>query len=342
MVAAEAGWNAVPFIRRTGETNLVRRLEAALQVATADRTNQYVLAANTALGEIDLDTGAYPQAEQRLLTALDLCRASGSVVPALSVLGASAFAFRFELAVKSTAGWSPWIATTTVGSADFFPYPPVDGIESQIDVWTSRAAVGEIKLRVRVRGGDAAALFDRPWLVTLSVSDGSDVGRMAPAPEGSARLSVPALSQMEADPALASRICSPTSVAMVLGYLGVGVTPERLAADVFHPALDIYGVWPAAVSAAARRGIPGYLLRFPDWTAAAWCLDHGLPIIASVRYEAGELTGAAIAATTGHLVVLTGYTGPERTALITPVCRTPGAGTTHEIAYHPDVRRSCR
>ena len=232
-------------------------------------------------------------------------------VPALSVLGASAFAFRFELAVKSTAGWSPWIATTTVGSADFFPYPPVDGIESQIDVWTSRAAVGEIKLRVRVRGGDAAALFDRPWLVTLSVSDGSDVGRMAPAPEGSARLSVPALSQMEADPALASRICSPTSVAMVLGYLGVGVTPERLAADVFHPALDIYGVWPAAVSAAARRGIPGYLLRFPDWTAAAWCLDHGLPIIASVRYQAGELTGAAIAATTGHLVVLTGYDGDD-------------------------------
>ena len=124
-------------------------------------------------------------------------------------------------------------------------------------------------------------------------------------------MSVPALSQMEADPALASRICSPTSVAMVLGYLGVGVTPERLAADVFHPALDIYGVWPAAVSAAARRGVLGYLLRFPDWTAAAWCLDHGLPIIASVRYEADELTGAAIAATTGHLVVLTGYDGDD-------------------------------
>src|SRR5437879_12535200 len=76
---------------------------------------------------------------------------------------------------------------------------------------------------------------------------------------------------------------------MVLGYLGVGVTPERLAADVFHPALDIYGVWPAAVSAAARRGIPGYLLRFPDWTAAAWCLDHGLPIIArSEERRVGE------------------------------------------------------
>src|SRR5262249_56206178 len=105
---------------------------------------------------------------------------------------------------------------------------------------------------------------DRRCLVTLSVCDGSDVGRMPP-PGGSARLSVPALSQMEANPALASRICSPTSVAMVLGYLGVGVTPERLAADVFHPALDIYGVWPPAVSPAAPRGGLGYPPPLPPW-----------------------------------------------------------------------------
>ena len=61
--------------------------------------------------------------------------------------------------------------------------------------------------------------------------------------------------------------------------------------------------------AAGRHGVAGYLLRFPDWASAAWCLDHGLPVIASVRYAAGELGGAAIAETTGHLVVLTGLDG---------------------------------
>jgi hypothetical protein len=76
---------------------------------------------------------------------------------------------------------------------------------------------------------------------------------------------------------------------------------------VFHPALDLYGVWPAAVRAAAARGVAGYLLRFPDWTAARWCLARGIPIVASVRYAAGELTGAAVAATPGHLLVLTGW-----------------------------------
>ena len=239
-------------------------------------------------------------------------RAGRHFVPAVSVLESAPFAFRFELSVMTAAGWSPWVATTTVGSADFFSYPAVDGIESQIDVWISKESISEVKLRVRVRGSrDVAALFAPPWLVTLSVCDGAEVRPSSVAPGERARLSVPALSQLDTDPALAPRICSPTSVAMVLGYLGAGVSPERLAGEMFHPALDLYGVWPAAICAAGRRGVLGYLLRFPDWAAAAWCLDHGLPIVASVRYEAGELTGAAIPATTGHLVVLTGYDGAD-------------------------------
>ena len=84
------------------------------------------------------------------------------------------------------------------------------------------------------------------------------------------------------------------------------VAPAALAAEMFHAGTDLYGVWPAAVLAAGRRGVAGYLLRFPDWAAVAWCLEHGLPVIASVRYAAGELTGAAVAATSGHLIVLTG------------------------------------
>ena len=232
-------------------------------------------------------------------------------VPAFSVLDAPAHAFRFELSVVTSRGWSPWIATATVGSADFFPLPTAQGIESQIDLWAAQESIAEVKLRLRVRALHPTSIFDRPWLVTLSACDGvEDRKKLATAME-SVRLPVPELSQMETDPALAPRICSPTSVAMVLAYLGAGVSIEHLAAEMFHPTLDIYGVWPAAVGAAAHRGVPGYLLRFPEWDAATWCLDHGLPIVASVRYESGELTGAAIAATKGHLVVLTGYDGDD-------------------------------
>jgi hypothetical protein len=98
---------------------------------------------------------------------------------------------------------------------------------------------------------------------------------------------------------------------MVLALHGKSVAVSDLAAEMFHAPLDLYGVWPSAIQAAARRDIAGYLLRFPDWTAAAWCLARGLPIVASVRYAAGELTNAAIPATMGHLLVITGLDGAD-------------------------------
>src|SRR3989442_6160953 len=96
---------------------------------------------------------------------------------------------------------------------------------------------------------------------------------------------------------------------MVLAYWSARVEVASLAGEIFHPGLDRYGVWPAALRAAGRYGVAGYLLRFPDWPSAAWCLTQGLPVIASVRYGAGELAGAAVPETTGHLLVLTGYEG---------------------------------
>jgi hypothetical protein len=116
---------------------------------------------------------------------------------------------------------------------------------------------------------------------------------------------------MDAEPAIASRICSPTCVAMVLGYWGRPAPLEALAAEIFHPGVDLYGVWPAAIRAAGRHGVAGYLLRFPDWASAVWCLQRRLPVIASIRYRTGELTGAAIEQTAGHLVVLTGVSEDE-------------------------------
>ena len=115
------------------------------------------------------------------------------------------------------------------------------------------------------------------------------------------------MSQMEQPRAIRARVCSPTCVTMVLKYWGVEADVASVARAIFHPRLDMYGVWPSAIRAAGALGIAGYLLRVPDWATAAWCLDRGIPLIVSVRYAAGELTGAAIEKTDGHLLVLTGY-----------------------------------
>src|SRR5439155_825268 len=161
------------------------------------------------------------------------------------------------------------------------------------------------------RGEGRHAPFAAPWLVSLSAWDGSLAAPSGARFASATRLAVPALSQMEADAVIRMRICSPASVAMVLAYWGERVEVASLAREIFHPALDRYGVWPAAISAAGRHGVAGYLLRFPDWASAAWCLERGLPVIASVTYGAGELVGAAMPETSGHLLVLTGCEGDE-------------------------------
>jgi hypothetical protein len=237
--------------------------------------------------------------------------AARHLLPSFSLLTDVPYAVRFELIVYTGGAWSPWIATATIGPGTFVNRPTAaDALACDIDVYRAATAVERLRLRVRIGAPDLGAVASAPWIATLSASD------LHPrAPETSAvsipRLPVPALSQLDAPPEIALRICSPTSVAMVLGYCGASTTAVSLAEDMFHPEADRYGVWPAAIRAAGRRGVAGYLLRFPDWSSAAWCLGHGLPIIASVSYAAGELTGAPLPETSGHLLVLTGCDGGD-------------------------------
>lgn len=239
-------------------------------------------------------------------------RAARHLLPSFSALSAVEAGFRFELSVRRGARWSPWVAGAAIGPGVFPPLASrADGLVADVDQFDVTPAAEAVRVRLRVAAREGGAFFAAPWLVALSAWDGSPAGPAVPPTGAGARLAVPALSQLDEAEAVRMRICSPASVAMVLAYYGrpAGVAP--LAREVFHAGLDQYGVWPAAIHAASRRGVAGYLLRFPGWESAAWCLDHGLPVIASVRYRAGELQGAAIPETTGHLLVLTGWTGED-------------------------------
>jgi hypothetical protein len=233
-------------------------------------------------------------------------------LPSFCALTAQPFSVRLELSVRISGAWSPWVAGAGLGMASFPPAPSRGGLDVDVDVFSASAGVEAVRLRARVRGPALGAVLEAPWALTLSAAAPRAVPSEDPtAASPGVRLAVPPRSQVESGGAIGARVCSPTSVAMVLDFWGRGVSLETLAAEMFHPATDLYGVWPAAILAAGRHGVPGYLLRFPDWTAARWCLARGLPLIASVRSGAGELTGAAVTETPGHLVVLTGWEGDE-------------------------------
>jgi hypothetical protein len=257
-----------------------------------------------------IDPAPFPQAEgDDVIVVLPEWRPrdpARRLVPAFSMTG-GVRGCRFELSTFAAGSWSSAVVGVTIGGGRFPAAPTrTEALAAEIDEFVATPPAERVRLVLRVTAADLEALRTSPWFVSLSAWSPS--ASAPPLVAGGLELAVPPFSQMEEDGAIRSRICSPASVAMVLAYYGQHVPVADLAREIFHPELDLYGVWPAAIIAAGRRGVAGYLLRFPDWAAAAWCLERGVPIIASVRYGAGELTGAAITQTSGHLLVLTGYT----------------------------------
>ena len=125
-------------------------------------------------------------------------------------------------------------------------------------------------------------------------------------PRNAITLEVPFRSQRTPDPTLSGRLCSPTSVAMVLAYRGVDVPVIDVARRTYEPMDDLYGNWPHNVQAAHTFGASASLARFDRWEDVERVLASGQPIIASIAAGLGELRGAPYPKTGGHLIVLRG------------------------------------
>src|SRR5690606_4352937 len=131
--------------------------------------------------------------------------------------------------------------------------------------------------------------------------------------------------------ASAGRLCSRTSVAMVLAYYGVELPTERVAEACWDPPHEIYGNWPRNVQAAFSLGVPGYLTRKPDWAAVERMVGAGIPLIISIRFsEPGALRGAPYKTTDGHLLVLCGFDAEGHVQVNDPAAPTAERGM---IAY---------
>ena len=218
----------------------------------------------------------------------------------------------FEMRVgRGVDGWSPWLH---VGEWNT-PRPPgaereFENGEVDVDHFTSEVYWERVQLRVGAR-------FDRQALR----GEESTVQRMhlcftdrdAPAglegerPRAREPHAVPSQSQREQDPQLAARICSPTSLAMVLGYAGVRTTPEEVAARAYDASFDLYGNWPRSIQAAYAYGVPGYLTRFASWKPLERELARGHAVVISIAFGEGELAGAPMSSSRGHLLVVCGF-----------------------------------
>lgn len=217
--------------------------------------------------------------------------------------------FAVEVSVADAAGWSPWLYL-----GDWGPGLPADrrrtafeGGRVEVDVFRASRPFERARYRIHATGERPVAVHALALCFTDTARlSGLDPGR----PSVRARLAslaVPPRSQRGEDAALAPRICSPTSVAMVLAHHGVARSTAQVAALLYDADHDLYGNWPRAVQGAFVLGVSGTLVRLSSWRAVEHFLGRGIPLVVSVEVEPGELRGAPYERTAGHLLVITGF-----------------------------------
>lgn len=144
-------------------------------------------------------------------------------------------------------------------------------------------------------------------------ADEGSAGAVAPLP-------VPELSQM-VYPNGGRVWCSPTSLTMLLAYWHARTNdprlapftdpqavPELVAPAVYDAVYEGTGNWPFNTAFAATLGLEGYVLQLGGLGDLRRLLAAGVPLALSIQWQPGQLDGAPVGHSNGHLVVAVGLT----------------------------------
>ncbi len=147
--------------------------------------------------------------------------------------------------------------------------------------------------------------------------------------------------------------CSPTSLAMVLGYydaLPVRAETSWVGRDhrdrvVDHLARSTYdysyrgtGNWPFNTAQAATRTREAFVTRFTSLVDVERLIAAGIPVITSITFGRGQLANAPISASNGHLLVVVGFTESGDVVVNDPAApRKPGVRRTYDRGQFEDA-----
>lgn len=110
-------------------------------------------------------------------------------------------------------------------------------------------------------------------------------------------------------PLIGNVICSPTSVAMVVNYLGYNFTQEEMARNVKDLSNNIYGNW--TFNASYTGSLDGLYARVEyihDFNVVVNYIENDVPVIFSITTTSlDQLDGSNMAFPAGHLIVLIGF-----------------------------------
>ncbi|MEP6895654.1 MAG: peptidase C39 family protein, partial [Chloroflexota bacterium] len=125
--------------------------------------------------------------------------------------------------------------------------------------------------------------------------------------------------------------CSPTSTSMVLAYWNHDTGPceprvRAAVSGVYDWIYDGHGNWPFNTAYAATQGYEAYVARFTSLERAEEYVAAGVPVVMSIAWGKKDLTGASVASTAGHLLVLVGFDASGN-----PIINDPAAASDAEV-----------
>jgi len=102
--------------------------------------------------------------------------------------------------------------------------------------------------------------------------------------------------------------CSPASLSMIHAYHGIDLPLEETARAVFDRAYNGTGNWVFNVAYSGRLGFRAVVAHLRNLDHAQRLIERNLPLAISYSWAPGELPGAPLPHSDGHLVVLCGFT----------------------------------
>jgi hypothetical protein len=117
--------------------------------------------------------------------------------------------------------------------------------------------------------------------------------------------------------------CSPASLAMLFDYWGQPTDVAAIARAVYDDAYAGTGNWAFNTALAGGRGLRAAVVHLRGLEHAATFLAAGIPLAISIAWRDGELPGAPLPSSKGHLIVVRGF---------------PSANIVHvNDPAHPDI-----
>ncbi len=327
----------------TGATTLVAVCLMLFNVGEADAATSYIdfdrhasytaLAAGNENGvfvkKLPGGTGAVrlrPGVRSGTLTSRSYTTATrfDTLVPSWNATTPAGTYLQTEIRVRSGGNWTPWFnmgvwarGTETIkrhsvnGQSASSWRVATDTLQSTGSIFAD-AYQYRLKLFSK-KSGASPEVGQLAFTVSNSYRHGEFLGVAGNSALWGKDLVVPQRSQM-IYPNGGEVWCSPTSLSMVMAYWATKTGNRSMnqpvptvAAGTYDYAYRGNGNWPFNTAYASAYGLRASVNRFSSLGQVERWISKGVPVIASISWGSGQLSGAPIPASNGHLLVIRGF-----------------------------------